>query len=270
MNAYCTVLFIIFDSIIAEIINDFIQNRTHAVQHRFIPVNIKMNVFLISNLFQSATHISDNLTHIQLFPVIRSFSLIKLRYTDRILDQRDQTLGFIINSACKFLYIFLSDQSVSNNLCKTGYCSQRRHQLMRNIGRKFSAQLFAFHLFCFVDQQKYCTYHPLFSGNRVRDHLNDFAAQTQTYTSVFSTQNLFDHKAEFFTTVQQINAFPNLWFLHLKHFPCTGISRQDHCITVDHKEPFLHIFCNDRKLFLISSGCFQLTSDLSVLLIYLT
>ena len=38
MNAYCTILFIIFDSIIAEIINDFIQNRTHAVQHRFIPV----------------------------------------------------------------------------------------------------------------------------------------------------------------------------------------------------------------------------------------
>ena len=130
MNAYCTVLFIIFDSIIAEIINDFIQNRTHAVQHRFIPVNIKMNVFLISNLFQSAAHISDNLTHIQIFPVIRSFSLIKLRYPNRIFDQRDQALGFIINSACKFLYIFLSDHTISDDLCKTGYCSQRRHQLM--------------------------------------------------------------------------------------------------------------------------------------------
>ena len=82
---------------------------------------------------------------------------------------------------------------------------------------------------------------------------------------MISFKNLLHNAPEFFGTVQKIYTFSCFDLLYFKKLSHTGVNRKYHGITVDHKKSLLHVLRDNRKFFLLSSGCLKLQTDLTVL-----
>ena len=202
---------------------------------------------------------------IQFFPLIRQSALIQTGDPDHIPNQTDQSLRFLIDASCKNLHILILHKSVLHDLSKSGNGSQRRFQFMGNIGGKFSSQLFPFYFFGHIHQKDHRTLCLIFSCDRIGDHLNLTAIQTKDLVLMLSFKDLPNDTSKLLRAVQKIYTFSCFDLLYLKKLSHTGVDRKYHGITVDHKKSLLHVLRDNRKFFLLSSGCLKLQTDLPAL-----
>ena len=84
------------------------------------------------------------------------------------------------------------------------------------------------------------------------------------------TQDMLYCMAKILCTIQTVNTLSLTRLIYMEQIPCTGIGRQDHGIFINYDQAFLHIFCNQGKLFLLLFRQIQLLLDLSVLSVDLT
>ena len=202
---------------------------------------------------------------IQFFPLIRQSAFIQTGNPDHIPNQTDQSLRFLIDVSCKDLHILILHKSVLHDLSKSGNGSQRRFQFMGNIGGKFSSQLFPFYFFGHIHQKDHRTLCLIFSCDRIGDHLNLTAIKTENFILMLSVKDLTNDIPELLRTVQKIYTFSRFNFFYLKELSHTGVDRKYHGIAVDHKKSLLHVLRDNRKFFLLSSGCLKLQTDLPAL-----
>ena len=202
---------------------------------------------------------------IQLFPLIRQSAFIQAGDPDHIPDQTDQSLCFLIDASCKNLHILILHKSVLHDLSKSGNGCQRRFQLMGNICGKFSSQLFPFYFFGHIHQKDHRTLCLVFSCDRIGNHLNLTAIQTKDLVFMISFKDLPNDTAKLLRAVQKIYTFSRFNLLYFEKLSHTGVDRKYHGITVDHKKSLLHVLRDNRKFFLLSSGCLKLQTDLPVL-----
>ena len=256
---------VIFDGIITDIVKNFFHNGRHRIQHGTSAFHIHMHFLLPGSFMKCGKNIMNHTVQIQFFPLIRQSAFIQTGDPDHISNQTDQPLRFLIDASCKNLHILILHKSVLHDLCKAGNRSQRCFQLVGNIGGKFSAQLFPFYFFGYVHQKNHRTFCLVFSCDRIGDHLDVAAIQTENFVLMISFKNLLHNTSEVLGTVQKIYAFPGSDLVYLKKLPDTGVSGKYHGITVDHKKTLLHVLRNNGEFFLLSSGRLKLQTDLTVL-----
>ena len=82
---------------------------------------------------------------------------------------------------------------------------------------------------------------------------------------MLSFKDLSNDTSKLLRAVQKIYTFSCFDLLYLKKLSHTGVDRKYHGITVDHKKSLLHVLRDNRKFFLLSSGCLKLQTDLPAL-----
>ena len=125
---------IIFNSIIADIIENLFHDHRYCIQHCTSTFHIHVHFLLFGSFMQGGKNIMSQTVKIQLFPLIRQSAFIQTGDPDHISDQTDQSLRFLIDASCKNLHILILHKPVLHDLSKAGNGSQRRFQLVGNIG----------------------------------------------------------------------------------------------------------------------------------------
>ena len=118
-NAHASVIPVILNRIIADIINCLFQKCTNCLHLHTFPTDIKMHVQTLRLLLQTLKRIFTNLINIHRLPYIRSLLLIKLGNLDYILNQLKQSLRFFIDTPRKLWNILILHQTTLHNLRKS-------------------------------------------------------------------------------------------------------------------------------------------------------
>ena len=118
-NAYTSIISVILNGIIADIINCLFQKCPNCFHLHTVPTDIKMHIHALCFLLQTFKGILTNLINIPRFPGVGCFFLVKLGNLDHILNQLKQSLGFLINTPCKLGNILTFHQTALHDLRKS-------------------------------------------------------------------------------------------------------------------------------------------------------
>ena len=158
-----TIIFVITDCIVTQIIDHFFQYMRHTGQNSCFCFQMEFDFFLGCLCFQTFCHSFRNQRHIHIcfFHIFLGF--IQSGKLDDILYHGNQSLCFLINVICKARYILRFHHAVFHDFRKTRNAGQRCFQFMRNICCKFTAQFFTISLFCVIkEQQNHTCYQTIF------------------------------------------------------------------------------------------------------------
>ena len=116
---YFTILFIIFHCVVAEIVDDLVQNLTDGSDHNRTACHFNVNSAALCCYGETFLDIGGKLKEIDLFFLVGKLPFIQLRNLDDILHQSDQPLCFHKDASRKAFHIFLFHDAVLHNLRKT-------------------------------------------------------------------------------------------------------------------------------------------------------